>query len=228
MESQLEILFESADRFFRSGNLLESLFCYRDILQSREVNNKGLELAFWGAGESLMNLGLHYEALSYLKEAVRYNDRDYNYYYLLAECYLKLLQPQEAQKYLNQSLNLKPDHPELLRCLGWSYILEKKNQQGISLLKKSLELESNNLRTLCDLAVAYMNNHNYRESQKVIDRAKKLDPQDPMILDVEAANRHFAQLYRQFSKKAGLKTRPNSAKDGPIIIQPGLPPAYHP
>lgn len=207
MENTLETLFESADRFFKQGSFLESLFCYRDALQHPEASDKGLELAYWGAGESIMNLGLFYEAVPYLKEAIKRNDQDYNYYYLLADCYLKLLQTKEAQKHLNRSLELKPNHPELLRCLGWSYILEKKSRQGISLLKKSLSLEENNLRTLCDLAVAYMNLHNHRQSQMIIERAKKISPRDPMVLDIEAANKHFGAAYRQLTKGGLFKSR---------------------
>lgn len=207
MENRLEILFESADRHFRQGKPLDSLFCYHNILQNLEASEKSMELAYWGAGESLMNLGLFGEAIGYLKEALKRNDQDFNYHYLLADCFLKLMKPQEAQVHLLKSLELNPQHPELLRALGWSYILQRKSGQGISLLKKSLSLESDNVRTLCDLAVAYMNLHNHRQSQEIIERAKKISPHDPIVLDIEAANKHFAHLVDDLSKSSRSKTR---------------------
>lgn len=207
MENQLQILFESADRHFHQGKPLESLFCYHDILQNPEATEKSLELAYWGAGESLMNLGLFGEAVPYLKESLKRNDEDFNYHYLLADCYLKLLKPQEAQAHLLKSLDLNPQHPELLRALGWSYILQRKSGQGINLLKKSLSLEKDNVRTLCDLAVAYMNLHNHRQSQEIIERAKKISPRDPIVLDIEAANKHFAHLTRDLPKSPRFKTK---------------------
>jgi Flp pilus assembly protein TadD len=73
--------------------------------------------------------------------------------------------------------NLFPNHPEILRCLGWSFYNENRKNQGIAVLERSKTLSPTDPNILCDLGVCYMNSADFDKAQELFEQVIKIDPQ---------------------------------------------------
>jgi Flp pilus assembly protein TadD len=86
---------------------------------------------------------------------------------------------EEALRRLKEANRLKSNNPEILRCLGWVLFKMAQRPQGIVTLERSLNLDSDNTLTLCDLGVAYLEMRNFQKARALFQRALDLDPQNP-------------------------------------------------
>ena len=77
---------------------------------------------------------------------------------------------------LTKADEISPNHPEILRCLGWAVYNANRRTQGISLLERSRNLSPFDPNILCDLGVCYMNSLQHQEAEEVFKAALKIDP----------------------------------------------------
>lgn len=71
---------------------------------------------------------------------------------------------------------LEQNHPEILRCLGWSLFNTGKTVEGVVTLERSLNLEQDNPLTLCDLGVVCLQLEEYAKAKSLFKRALDVDP----------------------------------------------------
>jgi Flp pilus assembly protein TadD len=81
--------------------------------------------------------------------------------------------------HLKEANRLKPNNPEILRCLGWVLFNINQRPQGVVTLERSLNLDRDNTLTLCDLGVAYLELKNFSKARALFGRALDLDPTNP-------------------------------------------------
>jgi len=133
--------------------------------------------AFEEIGDNYISLRKLPKARKALEEAVRLNPKSANAHYLLGFLY-SLEQKWEASvEELEKADNLSPNHPEILRCLGWSFHnYNRRSQQGLAILERSNNLAPNDPNILCDLGVCHMNSNNAAKAEEIFRKVLKINP----------------------------------------------------
>jgi Flp pilus assembly protein TadD len=109
------------------------------------------------------------------KRAVTLDDESYTGHYILGFIYSHKEEWPKALSHLRKANTLKPNNPEILRCLGWALFNAEERAQGIVTLERALNLDDENSLTLCDLGVAYLQVRNFAKSKRLFERAIELD-----------------------------------------------------
>lgn len=132
--------------------------------------------AYEEIGDNYLSAQEPQKAQKALAQALKLNPRSSNAHYLLGF----LLSMQEdwmtSVEELTKADEISPNHPEILRCLGWAVYNANRRTQGISLLERSRNLSPFDPNILCDLGVCYMNSLQHAEAETVFKKALKLNP----------------------------------------------------
>lgn len=83
-----------------------------------------------------------------------------------------------AVEHLREANRLRPNHPEILRCLGWALFQGGQRPQGMVTLERALNLDRDNVYILCDLGMVSIQMQNSRKARALLLRALELDPQN--------------------------------------------------
>jgi tetratricopeptide (TPR) repeat protein len=73
---------------------------------------------------------------------------------------------------------LEQNHPEILRCLGWSLFSVGRTLEGVVTLERALNLDEENPLILCDLGVVYLKLKDFGKSKALLERAIDIDPKN--------------------------------------------------
>ena len=111
-----------------------------------------------------------------LKRALKLNKNSANAHYLMG--FLLSLQEKwgKSVEELEQADSMYPNHPEILRCLGWSFYNNNRKAQGIAVLERSVVLNPEDPSILCDLGVCYMNSAQYEKAKQNFSKVIQIDP----------------------------------------------------
>jgi tetratricopeptide (TPR) repeat protein len=115
-----------------------------------------------------------------------------------------------ARKYYEQAVRLKPDYAEAINNLGTVYYARKSFSRAIRYYRKALKYSPNSASIYSNLGTAYFARKKYKEAMETYQTALKLDPNVfenrgsyGVLLEErnveERANFHFhmAKLYAQ-------------------------------
>jgi len=104
--------------------------------------------------------------------------------------------------YLERSDEIEPNHPEILRCLGWSIFHDGQRKRGIILLERALNLSANDPLILSDLGVCYLNEKNFERSSYLFKKCWKSNPKrkSPECLN---AVRFFQKEFKKLRENNG-------------------------
>jgi len=130
--------------------------------------------------------------------AVSLDKESYTGHYILGFLLSQKEGWKKAHEHLQFANKLKPNNPEILRCLGWVLFNCGERAQGIVTLERSLNLESENSLTLCDLGMAYLQAHNISKAKALFMRSLELDPENKRVQECVAA---VERLERDFVKQ---------------------------
>lgn len=200
MNKKVSELFKKADRYFKTGDFVSSAACYELILRD-EKDEFARELAYWGAGESYLEMDELEKSERYLKIATNMNPAEANYHYLLGVTLGKLWRFDEAVGELEIALRLKPDEPELMRHVGWNYFMAGDIVLGRKYLRQALAKDPTYIYTLCDLVSLEMRAQNLEVAGKYLEKACRLDPHDPFVVDVRDAFITVEKLHKKAARK---------------------------
>ena len=146
----------------------------------------------------------HYErAHTAANQAVTLDDNSYTGFYILGFLSSYREQWTEATESLKKANMLKPNNPEILRCLGWALFNEGHRAQGIVTLERALNLDDENALTLCDLGVAYLQTKNFTKAKSLFIRALELDPENERARECVEAVARLESAVKLNKKKAG-------------------------
>lgn len=90
---------------------------------------------------------------------------------------------EDAAEHLRKANASRSNNAEILRCLGWALFNTGQRAQGIVTLERSLNLDSENSLTLCDLGVTYLQTRNFPKAKALFERALNLDPDNPKAIE---------------------------------------------
>ena len=147
------------------------------ILQKIVLHEPQCFEAFEELGDNFLSLKRFKESEKALREAIRLSKKSANAHYLLGFLLSQQQQWEASVKELQEADFQSPNHPEILRCLGWSYHNQnRKSAQGIALMERSQSLSPNDPNILCDLGVCYMNSKQHNRAQQVFRRVIEIAP----------------------------------------------------
>jgi tetratricopeptide (TPR) repeat protein len=109
---------------------------------------------------------------------------DWQLFYYRGIAYERTKQWPKAEADFDEALKLQPDEPHVLNYLGYSWIDMGQNlDKGLALVKKAVELKSDDGYIVDSLGWAYYKLGRYDEAVKELERAILLRPDDPVIND---------------------------------------------
>jgi tetratricopeptide (TPR) repeat protein len=158
-------------------------------------------------GDILMARKMYREAIDVFREDTSKNPVIAN---KIGIAYHQLQQLDNARKYYQQAIRLKPDYAEAINNLGTVYYATKSFGKAIGYYKKALKYSPNSASIYSNLGTAYFARKKYKEAMETYQTALKLDPNVfenrgsyGVLLEErnveERANFHFhmAKLYAQ-------------------------------
>jgi tetratricopeptide (TPR) repeat protein len=177
---------EQAEQLKLSGRHHEALAILEDLLLEDPSNVSALE----EIADNELSLERLERAETAAKQAVDMDASSYTAHYILGFVRSSERKWDEAYKHLKEANRLKPNNPEILRCLGWVLFNMGQRPQGVVTLERALNLDSDSTLTLCDLGVAYLDLKNYSKAKALFLRALDLDPSNPRAKEcITAVNR---------------------------------------
>ncbi len=95
---------------------------------------------------------------------------------------------------LKAANHLHPNHPEILRCLGWSLFNAGERTEGMVTLERALNIQPDNPFTLCDLGVVCLQMQDFSKSKALFRRAVELEPDNERAKDCLQMVSRFEQM----------------------------------
>jgi len=106
----------------------------------------------------------------------------------------------ESISFLEKADDLKPNHTEILRCLGWSVAMSGDRTKGIILLERARALDPNDTFVLTDLGVCYLNEKNIEKALPIFRRVLEIDPDNEKARDCLLVVEEYAEKSRKIGK----------------------------
>jgi len=138
---------------------------------------------------------------------------DWGLYYYRGIAFERTKQWPKAEADFYKALELQPDEPHVLNYLGYSWIDMGMNlDKGLDLVKKAVELKSDDGYIVDSLAWAYYKLGRFDEAVKELERAVLLKPDDPVINDHlgDAYWKADRQLEATFQWRHALDMKPEA------------------
>ena len=144
---------------------------------------------------------------------------DWQLFYYRGIAYERTKQWSKAEADFDEALKLQPDEPHVLNYLGYSWIDMGQNlDKGLSLVKKAVELKSDDGYIVDSLGWAYYKLGRYEEAVKELERAVLIRPDDPVINDHlgDAYLKVGRTLEATFQWRHALDMKPEAEEVGKI------------
>lgn len=166
---------EQAEQLKLTGKHDDALVILEHLLLDDPSNVSVLE----EVADNELSLERYARAEVAAKQAIALDPASYTGHYILGFIRSHEGQWERALASLKEANRLKPNNPEILRCLGWVLFNMQQRPQGVVTLERSLNLDHDNTLTLCDLGVAYLELKNFGKARALFLRALDLDPTNP-------------------------------------------------
>lgn len=150
----------------------EAISICEDIL----CDDLGCNQALEEIGDNYLSLRKFDRSIKALKQAKKVNPKSANAHYLLGFAYSAVNEWKESIYELEIANSLEPNHPEILRCLGWSVYHYGDKEKGVVLLKRAMNMAPQDVLILCDLGVCYLNSRRFDEAEGVFNQILRIDP----------------------------------------------------
>lgn len=186
---------ERAEQLKLAGKHAEAL----DILVQLVLEDPSNVAALEEIADNELSLERYGRAEIAAAQAVALDPSSYTGQYILGFIRSQEGKWEEAHRRLKEANRLKSNNPEILRCLGWVLFKSGQRPQGTVTLERSLNLDSDNTLTLCDLGVAYLEMRNFSKARALLLRALDLEPQNPRARECVAA---IEKLEKQSKEQA--------------------------
>jgi tetratricopeptide (TPR) repeat protein len=185
-------LLEEAERLKLNCKHEESISLLENLLSDDPGNVAALE----EIADNELSLERYERAVTAAKQAVALDKESYMGHYVLG-FYSSLKGDWKlAAERLKTANSIKPNNPEILRCLGWSLFNQDEKVRGIVTLERSLNLDSENVLTLCDLGVCYMHSGDLQKAISIFSA----------VLDLDIENEKARECIKMIKKMKARKT----------------------
>jgi tetratricopeptide (TPR) repeat protein len=124
-------------------------------------------------GDILMVRKMYREAIDVFREDTSKNPVILN---KIGIAYHQMQQLDNARKYYEQAIRLKPDYAEAINNLGTVYYAKKNFGRSIRYYRRALKYSPNSASVYSNLGTAYFARKKYKEAMETYQTALKLDP----------------------------------------------------
>lgn len=173
---------ERAEQLKLTGQYEDALCILERLLVEDPENVSALE----EVADNELSIEQFSRAETAAARAVSLDNKSYTGHYILGFLLSQKEGWKKAQEHLQLANRLKPNNPEILRCLGWVLFNCGERAQGIVTLERSLNLECENPLTLCDLGMAYLQARNISKAKALFMRSLELDPDNQRVQECVA------------------------------------------
>ncbi len=180
---------ERAEQLKLAGDYSNALMILEDLVLEDPSNVAALE----EIADNELSLERFSRADIAASQSVALDPSSYTGHYILGYLRSREGKWDEALKRLKEANRLKANNPEILRCLGWALLRSDLKPQGVVTLERSLNLDSENPLTLCDLGTAYLELRNLSKARALFLRALDLEPDNPRARECVAAIERIEQ-----------------------------------
>ena len=194
-------LIEEADKMKNEGKHNEAInICEKILLKDLHCVE-----AYEEIGDNYLSLRKYDKAEKALKQALKINKSSANSNYLLGFVYSCTGEWEPSVKLLEVADEFYPNHPEILRCLGWSMYHYGQKKRGIIILERSLFLAPNDPLILNDLGVLYLNEKNFEKSAQLFKKTLQVEPENQKAKECLNAVRFFQREFAKLKNKKKKK-----------------------
>jgi len=196
-EVKLHPLIEEADKKKNEGKHTEAIrLCERILAKDLKCTE-----AYEEIGDNYLSLKKYDKAEKALKHAVKLSSDSANANYLLGFVYSCTGKWKKSVELLEDADHTYPNHPEILRCLGWSMYHDAQKKRGIIILERSLFLAPNDPLILNDLGVCYLNDKNFKKAAHLFKKTLQIEPDNEKAKECLNAVRFFEREFDKLKKK---------------------------
>lgn len=189
---QLQI--EEADKLKMAGEHEKAIkLCEKILIQDLDQ-----EQAYEEIGDNFLSLKQYEKAEKALLQALRLNPGSANAHYLIGFTHSALGNWADSIDHLEMADKLQPNHPEVLRCLGWSIFHSGKRKHGLVILERSLHLSPKDPLILSDLGICYLNDKNFERANKLFKEVLVIEPDNQKVKECLYAVRFFQSEFKKF------------------------------
>lgn len=197
MPNERDFLIKEAEQLKMEGNHKEAIaHCERILCTDLECTE-----AYEEIGDNYLSLRKYEKAKKALRQALKTNARSANANYLLGFLYSAVGDFKKSIKYLEISDGYEANHPEILRCLGWSLYHDGQRQRGIVLLERALALSPNDSLILSDLGVCYLNSKKFDRAATLFRTILEIEPNNEKAKECLNAVRFFRHEYKKLKEQ---------------------------
>jgi len=169
-----------------AGNLIEGEFEKAiELLNQVVLLESSCAEAYEELGDNLMSLRKLSKAERALKQALKANPKSANAHYLLGFLFSLQHKWGKSVEELEAADGIFPNHPEILRCLGWSIYNANRQAQGIAVLERSQSLNPGDQNILCDLGVCHMNSGDEEHAKVCFKQVIQLNPRTDQAAEAQ-------------------------------------------
>lgn len=196
-ETKTHPLIEEADKKKNEGKHVEAIRICERIL----TGDLSCVEAYEEIGDNYLSMRKYDKAEKALKQALKINKKSANANYLLGFVYSCTGQWKESVNLLESADQAYPNHPEILRCLGWSMYHVGERKRGIVLLERALFLAPNDPLILNDIGVCYLNEKNFERSAMLFKKTLQIEPDNQKAKECLNAVRFFQREFEKLKSK---------------------------
>jgi tetratricopeptide (TPR) repeat protein len=197
--NEYDQLLAEADRLKMAGEHLEAIkLCERVLTKDLDT-----QAAYEEIGDNFLSMREYVKAEKALIQALRVNPTSANAHYLIGFAYSALGSWEISIEHLENSDRIQANHPEILRCLGWSMYHSGDKKQGLVILERALNLSPNDPLILSDLGICHLNNKNFDRANILFRKVLEIEPDNEKIKECLYAVKFFKAEFKKFreSKK---------------------------
>lgn len=193
-------ILQEAEKQKNLGNHLAAIKLCEQVL----FENLGTTEAYEEIGDNYLSLRKYQKAEIALRKAISLNPKSANSHYLLGFVYSAIGCWEKSIHHLDTADQIHPNHPEILRCLGWSIFHFGQRQKGVIILERALTLKSNDILILSDLGICHLNQKNFKRAETLFNRILELDPNNQKAQECLNAVTFFQKEFKHIKKKASV------------------------
>lgn len=196
--TEVHPLISEADKKKSEGKYMEAIKICERVL----VSDLNCKEAYEEIGDNYLSLRQYEKAEKALRQALKIDKDSANANYLLGFVHSCTGNWPKSVNLLERADTLFPNHPEILRCLGWSMYHNGERKRGVILLERSLFLAPHDPLILNDLGVCYLNEKNFERAASLFKKTLQLEPGNQKAKECLNAVKFFQ---REFEKLRGNK-----------------------
>jgi len=171
-DEKLQQILDSADSLKAAGKHREAITLCEEILAEDPQCNEAYE----EIGDNFISLRELSKAEKALQQAIKFAPDSANAAYLMGFLHSCRREWKASILMLEVADELKPNHSEILRCLGWSYFMSGDTARGVILLERAKTLVPDDVYVLTDLGVCYLNERKIEKALPIFRRVLEIDP----------------------------------------------------